>query len=76
MDALHGALTSAIGGLVTAIGVLWRQNTNLRKQLDDQYHSQLADVKQLTREAIELARAATYAPPLKRSVLPPNDSRD
>ena len=81
MDAWHGMLISAIGSLSAALGVMWRallkkdkDNTNLRKQLDDLHADHVEDVKTLTRETIELARAATYAPPLSRSGSRPPDS--
>jgi hypothetical protein len=42
----------------------------LRKQLDDLHAEHKDDIRELTHETIELARAATYAPPLKRSDSP------
>jgi hypothetical protein len=42
----------------------------MQTKLDDQHADHVADVKELTKEAIELARAATYAPPLSRSGKP------
>ncbi len=76
-------LLTAIGSMSTALGVMWRallkkdkETTNLRKQLDDLHADHVEDVKTLTRETIELARAATYAPPLTRSEQPPPDSED
>lgn len=73
MDEWHGILCSAAASLATAVGVLWRQTVSLRRQLDDLHAEHVDDVKQLTRETIDLAREATYAPPLKRSALPPAD---
>lgn len=70
MDAWHGILISAVTSLAAAVGVLWRQTVLLRRQLDDLHAEHLDDVKVLTRETIELARAATYAPPLMRSGSP------
>ncbi len=74
-------LLTAIGSISTALGVMWRalltkdkDNAVLRKQLDDLHADHVEDVKTLTRETIELARAATYAPPLMRSEPPPPDS--
>jgi hypothetical protein len=70
VDTWHGILMSAIGSLSTVVGVLWRQNVRLRKQLDDLHEEHKDDIRVLTHETIELARAATYAPPLKPSVSP------
>jgi hypothetical protein len=67
VDAWHGILISAVTSLTAAVGVLWRQTVTLRRQLDDLHAEHLDDVKELTRETIELAREATYAPPLRRS---------
>lgn len=78
LDQLHSALLSAIGALTTALGVLWRQNVNLRKKLDNTYQDRVeeqqahvADVKDLMHETLELSRAALSAPALKPSVPPP-----
>lgn len=78
-------LLSAVTSLSTALGVLWRaylkqQKTHdnqiqaLQSKLDDAHADHVADVKELTAAAIELAREATYAPPLSRSELPQPDS--
>ena len=85
MDAWHGTLLSAIGSLSAALGVLWRAwlkrdkehaklVADLQLKLEDSHGNHVADVKELTRETIELARAATYAPPLSRSDSQPPDS--
>lgn len=55
----------ACGSLTTALGILWRANLKLQSKLDAQHDEHVADVKELTRETIELARAATSAPPLR-----------
>lgn len=47
---------------------------DLQTKLDASHGDHVADVKELTRETIELARAATYAPPLVRSDSRPPDS--
>jgi hypothetical protein len=86
-DAWHTTLISAVTSLSTALGVLWRAYVKqgrdhdrtvarMQAKLDDLHADHVDDVKTLTRETIELARAATYAPPLSRSVLPPPDSED
>jgi hypothetical protein len=71
---LESCLLTAIGALSTAIGVMWRQNILLRRQLDDLHATHLADVKELTQQALQVAEAATYAPPLLPSARPPNGS--
>ncbi len=71
---LTSCLLTAIGAMATAVGVLWRQTVTLRRQLDDLHAMHLADVKDLTRQALQVAEAATYAPPLLPSVRPPLDS--
>ncbi len=87
LDAWHGMLLSAIGSLSTVVGVLWRTLlkrdkdhakavSDLQVKLDTSHGDHVADVKELTRETIELARAATYAPPLSRSGSRPPDSAD
>lgn len=69
---LTSCLITAIGSLATAIGVMWTQNVKLRRQLDDLHAAHLADVKELTQQALHVAEAATFAPPLRPSLLPPN----
>jgi len=70
---LTSCLLTAIGSLAATIGVLWRQNVTLRRQLDDLHATHLADVKELTQQALHVAEAATYAPPLQLSAPPPHD---
>ena len=81
MDPWHTALISALGAVCTALSVVWAQNVKLRRQLDDNHKrhedqldnvraDHIADVKALTRETIELARAATHAPALKKQSRP------
>jgi hypothetical protein len=36
LDAWHGILISAVGSLVTAIGILWKHSNTIRKQQDAQ----------------------------------------
>jgi hypothetical protein len=68
---LTSCLLTAIGSLATAIGVLWRMNVALRQQLDALHATHLADVKELTQQALHVAEAVTYAPPLLHSRQPP-----
>lgn len=85
LDTWHGILMGACGSLTSALGILWR--TMLKKdaqhaaaiaskdaQLEAQHADHVADVKELTRETLELARAATSAPPLRLSASRPQDS--
>lgn len=72
-------LLTAIGSLSTALGVLWRQGVAkdrrheaqllaMRVLLDNQHADHLADIKELTREQIALAKTLMSAPPLAPSV--------
>ena len=67
-DKWHGILIGACGSLTSALGILWRELQRTRKD-------HLQDVKTLGHEAIELARAATLAPPLQPSAQRPPDSK-
>lgn len=53
--------------------MLWKQTNNLRSQLDVLHEEHKADIRELTHETLDLARAATYAPPLKRFDAQPHD---
>jgi hypothetical protein len=85
LDTWHSTLIAAVSSLSTALGVLWRAYVKqgrdhdrtvarMQAKLDDLHADHVEDVKTLTKETIELARAATYAPPLSRSAPPPPDS--
>lgn len=87
VDAWHGTLLGCISTLGGVIAAMWRHGlkrqrqhdqamAGLQRKLDDSHADHIADVKELTQETIELARAATYAPPLKRSASLPPDSTD
>ena len=80
VDSWHKIIFSAIGAVFTAmsaaIAALWRRDMKRSREAKTMHDEYAADVKALAQQAIELARAATYAPPLKRSAPPPPDLKD
>lgn len=80
LDAWHKIIFTAIAtvftSLTAAVAAMWRRDLRRERARQLEHDEHVQDVKTLTNQLIELARAATYAPPLKPSERPPNDSEE